>query len=113
MNMKLINEFKALADKTRLRIISLLFDRPLCVCEIMDVLGMTQSRISRHVGILKQAGFIEEERRGKWVIYKIIDKQSVILTYINQEVKADPNHIVDMKKMKETLEKKMCPIKED
>jgi len=111
MNMKLINEFKALADKTRLRIISLLSDKSLCVCEIMDVLEMTQSRISRHLGILKQAGFIEEERRGKWVVYKIIDNQSILLSYINQEIKDDHVYISDMKKIKETLEKKMCPLK--
>jgi len=111
--MELVNEFKALADKTRLRIIALLFNKSLCVCEIMDILEMTQSRISRHMGILKQAGFIEEERKGKWVIYRIADKENIILPYVCQKVKENPGYAVNEEKIKETLKKKLCLLRED
>ncbi len=110
--MELVNEFKAIADKTRLRIIVLLFNRSLCVCEIMDVLEMTQSRISRHLGILKQARLIEEERKGKWVIYKVADKEHAVISYIHQKVRDNPEYRIDMQKIEDTLKKKLCPIDE-
>lgn len=109
--MELVYKFKALADKTRLRIICLLFEKNLCVCEITDILKMTQPRISRHLGILKQAGFIEEERKGKWVIYKISNRKNHLLSHIQRQLKNEPTYAADMARMKKTLEKKLCPIK--
>jgi DNA-binding transcriptional ArsR family regulator len=67
---KTIKLFKALGDPTRLRIVKLLERGELCVCQLMSVLGMGQSRISRHLSILKQAGLIEDRRAGKWVHYR-------------------------------------------
>ncbi len=63
--------FKALGDPTRLRIVKLLENGELCVCQLMAVLGMGQSRISRHLSILKQAGLISDRRQGKWVHYML------------------------------------------
>ena len=63
--------FKALSDNTRIRILKLLFQRELCVCELMQVLEMSQSRISRHVNLLKQAGLVKDRREGKWVYYSL------------------------------------------
>jgi DNA-binding transcriptional ArsR family regulator len=56
-------------DETRLRILKLLEHGELCVCHIMWVLEMGQSRISRHMSILKQAGLVTDRRQGKWVYY--------------------------------------------
>jgi ArsR family transcriptional regulator, arsenate/arsenite/antimonite-responsive transcriptional repressor len=66
-----IKLFKALGDPTRLRIVKLLEGGELCVCQLMAVLGMGQSRISRHLSILKEAGLIEDRRAGKWVHYRL------------------------------------------
>ncbi len=66
---ELIEVFKALSDETRLRIMKLLEEEALCVCEIMAVLGMIQSRVSRHLDILRRAGFLVARREKKWVIY--------------------------------------------
>ena len=66
---ELVEVFKALSDETRLRIMKLLEDEALCVCEIMAVLGMIQSRVSRHLDILRRAGFLVARREKKWVIY--------------------------------------------
>lgn len=65
--------FKALSDDTRLRIMKLLscFDKPICVCEIVDSLGLPQYLISRHLNILRRAGLIEDSREGIWVSYSI------------------------------------------
>jgi len=66
--------FKALADETRLQILALLSWRgELCVCDIMTVLGLTQSKVSRHLRYLTQAGILEDERRGIWVSYRIVN----------------------------------------
>lgn len=63
--------FKALADSTRLRIMLLLGVRELCVCELMYILGMEQSRVSHHMRILREAGLAEDLRQGRWMVYRI------------------------------------------
>ena len=68
---KIANIFKALSDDTRLRVIKLLQERELCVCELMQVLDMSQPRISRHMSVLKNAGLVEDRREGKWVFYSL------------------------------------------
>ena len=65
-----VKVFKALGDPTRLRIVKLLENGELCVCQLIAVLGMGQSRISRHLSILKGAGLIVDDRKGKWVHYR-------------------------------------------
>jgi len=68
---EIANIFKALSDDTRLRVIKLLQERELCVCELMQVLAMSQPRISRHMSVLKNAGLVEDRREGKWVYYSL------------------------------------------
>ncbi len=63
--------FKALSDSNRLRILKMLQTRPLCVCEITNVLDLAASTVSQHLKILKEAGFIVEQKDGKWVNYMI------------------------------------------
>jgi len=67
----LVKTFKALSDPTRLRIVVLLLRRDLCVCELVAVLGMEQSRISHQLRILRAAGLVKDVRDGKWIIYHI------------------------------------------
>jgi ArsR family transcriptional regulator len=66
-----VKVFKALADPTRLRIMLLLRQRELCVCELMFVLKMEQSRVSHHMRVLREAGIAEDVREGRWIIYRI------------------------------------------
>ena len=68
---ELVKVFKALSDETRIRLLKLLQQRELCVCEIMQVLKMTQSRVSRNLGILKDAGLVTDRRDGLWVHYSL------------------------------------------
>jgi ArsR family transcriptional regulator len=67
----IVKIFKALADPTRLRITLLLVRRELCVCELMYVLDMEQSRVSHHMRVLREAGLAEDVREGRWIIYRI------------------------------------------
>ena len=62
---------KALSDETRLRILNVLLVRDCCVCEIMQALNISQSRASRNLGILQDAGFLKERRDGPWRVYSI------------------------------------------
>ncbi len=63
--------FKALGDVTRLRIVVLLLQRELCVCEIMDCLELSQPNASRHLTILKNAGVVSARKQAQWAYYKI------------------------------------------
>ncbi len=63
--------FKVLSDPNRLRILKMLQTKYLCVCEITEVLNLATSTVSKHLSILRDAGFIVEEKEGKWVNYKI------------------------------------------
>lgn len=63
--------FKALADSNRLRILALLQEGSLCVCQLMGVLGLSQSTVSKHLAILKEAGLLAEEQRGKRSFYAL------------------------------------------
>ena len=67
----LIKAMKALSDETRLRILNVLLGRECCVCEIMQALNISQSRSSRNLGILQNAGFLKERRDGLWIVYSI------------------------------------------
>jgi len=66
-----IQLFKALADETRLRILNLLCRRELCVCQIVDVLAIGQSKASRHLAYLKNAGLVTDRREGPWMHYSL------------------------------------------
>ncbi|MDH4196169.1 MAG: metalloregulator ArsR/SmtB family transcription factor [Candidatus Aminicenantes bacterium] len=63
--------FKALSDPSRLRIVRLLLRREICVCEIMFILGMEQTRVSHHMRVLREADLAEDVRDGRWIIYRI------------------------------------------
>jgi len=67
--------FKALADKTRLKILMLLDIREMCVCEIMVALNLTQPTASHHLGILESVGLVKDRREGKWVFYSLKNKR--------------------------------------
>jgi ArsR family transcriptional regulator, arsenate/arsenite/antimonite-responsive transcriptional repressor len=63
--------FKALSDINRLRILKALQSRILCACEIRELLGLANSTVSQHLDVLKDAGFIIDQKDGRWVNYMI------------------------------------------
>jgi len=66
--------FRSLSDPTRLRIVSLLLRKELCVCELMFILKMEQSRVSHQLRILRDADIVEDRREGKWIVYAIPER---------------------------------------
>ena len=67
----LVKIFKALSDTSRLRILKMLEERPLCVCEIRDVLGLANSTVSKHLSLLRDVDFILDDKDGRWVYYSL------------------------------------------
>ncbi|MBM3861126.1 MAG: winged helix-turn-helix transcriptional regulator [Verrucomicrobia bacterium] len=63
--------FKAFADETRVRILSLLAAKEQCVCELQATLQVPQPTISRHLAYLRRMGLVVERKEGKWVIYEL------------------------------------------
>jgi ArsR family transcriptional regulator len=67
--------FKALSDETRLRIIKLLEQGELCVCDITAALDVVQPKVSFHLSTLKEAGLIKDRKQGKWIHYSLNEKE--------------------------------------
>ena len=63
--------FKALSDRTRLRILSLLGNNEVCVCHLHDSLGLPQPTVSRHLAYLRRAGLVSARRDGVWMHYRV------------------------------------------
>lgn len=79
--------FKALADGTRLRLISLLGEDEVCVCFFVEVLKTNQPKISRHLAYLRRAGVVSARREGKWMHYRIIEPPDPHAARIFREVR--------------------------
>ena len=72
-------QFKAISDPTRLKILYLLQNGELCVCEIIRALEKPQSTISHHLNVLKNTGFIKGRKEGVWIHYKLVNPEIVDL----------------------------------
>ncbi len=95
----LIKTFKALSDPNRIRILKMLQVRPLCVCEITEVLNLAASTVSKHLSILRDAEFIIDEKEGKWVWYKLNDEENQF--YANQLLPLLKNWLAENKNVVE------------
>jgi ArsR family transcriptional regulator, arsenate/arsenite/antimonite-responsive transcriptional repressor len=71
--------FKALADKTRLRILALLGNNEVCVCHIHDSLGLPQPTVSRHLAYLRKSGIVATRRDGVWMHYQVSRSLSPVI----------------------------------
>ena len=72
---RLEDVFSALGDKTRLKMLRLLAKEELCACELMTALDLTQPTTSHHLGILERSGLVASRREGRWVFYRLTDRQ--------------------------------------
>jgi ArsR family transcriptional regulator len=74
--MKLVRIYQCLCDATRLRILSLLGGGELCVCDIQEVLGEPQVKVSKHLAYLRAHGLVEARRQANWMIYRLARRPS-------------------------------------
>ena len=83
--------FKALGDRTRLRLIQLLGDDELCVCDCVAVLKTNQPKVSRHLAYLRRAGLVAARREGKWTYYRLVQPADPHAARIIQELRESLN----------------------
>ena len=69
--MELVQIYECLCDATRLRLLNVLAQGPLCVCHFQEILGEPQVKISKHLAYLRARGLVEVEREGNWMIYEL------------------------------------------
>jgi ArsR family transcriptional regulator len=69
--MELVQIYECLCDPTRLRLLQVLAQGPLCVCHFQEILGEPQVKISKHLAYLRERGLVEAEREGKWMVYAL------------------------------------------
>ncbi len=104
--------FKVLGDEIRWRIVRLVVECPLCVCELADILKMPQSSISSHVQIIRKAGLLESERCGKWTYFRIHPKHVPLISFLISNTQQAAHHKVDAKQAITRLkgrENSCCP----
>ncbi len=104
--------FRVLADVTRWRIIRLVMDRALCVCELADILGMPQSSVSSHVQIIRKAAMLESEQCGKWTYFRIERRFLPLLNAVVKSFPSPEDHSTDLEKAEARLarrESSCCP----
>jgi ArsR family transcriptional regulator len=107
---------QSLADETRWRVLLLLWEQPLCVCELADILAMPQSSVSSHVQVIRRAGLLERERREKWVYYRVARTFLPLLAALREHFDLYPATLAllarDQKRMQKRLaerERSCCP----
>lgn len=109
--MKLIEIYQCLCDPTRLRILHLLTQTPLCVCHFQDALREPQVKISKHLAYLRQRGLVTTRRDGNWIIYSLPTKQSqeleINLQCLQDCVSSDPIFRKDLQRL-EKLKANCC-----
>ena len=87
-----MNTIKAIADSNRVRIISILQGRELCVCQIIKMLHLAPSTVSKHISILRQARLIEDRKEGRWMYYRLPDNPS---PFVREIIKLINNSIIN------------------
>ena len=96
---------KALADENRVRVLMFLRGGELCVCQIIEMLGLAPSTVSKHLNILYQAGLLESRKDGRWIHYRLPGKDAPprvrgIIRWLLESLADDPRIAQDAKKVK-------------
>ncbi len=99
-----IRVMKALSDPSRVRVLKLLQEEQLCVCNIQEFLQLAQSTVSRHMKTLEDAGLVEHERQGTWIIYRLADNHESV--YERTMLAHLENWLEDDKELKQMRHKK-------
>jgi ArsR family transcriptional regulator len=99
--------FKALADRTRLRIIGLLVNGEICVCDIHGSLGIPQPMASRHLAYLRRAGLVNTRRDGLWVHYRLADLPDPVLQAVLAAVAHAVGHAASAARDRRRLGRKL------
>lgn len=111
MTKELEKSLKALGDRNRLRIVNMLKDRAMCVCEITDILKLSQSTVSGHLRILKEAGIVEDTKDGLWVEYHLWSDRETnrhLLSLVQSIFESDKEMQVEREMASQTDREVLC-----
>ncbi len=101
---EVLNIAKAFSDQNRLRALMMLVDGELCVCQIIEMLGLAPSTVSKHMSILRQAGLVETRKEGRWIYYRLADREvqpaCEILNWLQRHLKNDKMALDDVKQLR-------------
>jgi ArsR family transcriptional regulator, arsenate/arsenite/antimonite-responsive transcriptional repressor len=100
--------FRALADPTRLRLLNLIADREICVCYFVEILGISQPKISRHLAYLRRAGIAGARRQGRWMHYRLIPPADAGASAILKETLKGLRERPDMRRDLSKLDTACC-----
>ena len=100
--------FRALADRTRLRLLNLIGDDEVCVCYFVEVLRTNQPKISRHLAYLRRAGVVAARREGKWMHYSIVEPPDAHARRVFADVRQWLKEDHQMRRDRERLIKVCC-----
>ncbi len=100
--------FKALSDRTRLRLISLIGDSEVCVCFFVAILKSSQPKISRHLAYLRRAGIVAARREGKWMHYRLTEPPDEHAARIFREMRAALAEHPELQRDREKLLQVCC-----
>lgn len=104
--------FKALSDNTRLRILGLLLEGELCVCDLVAILGLPQSTVSRHLAYLRNSGLVSDNRQGVWMHYRLAVGETAlhrdIFDLLRKDLAGLPQVLADQEALREHLPKKQA-----
>src|SRR5215472_3660168 len=100
--------FKALADRTRLRLLNLMRADEVCVCFFVEILKTNQPKISRHLAYMRRAGIVEARREGSWMHYRIVDPPDADATRVLRETMGWLANDPEMQKDRQRLVKVCC-----
>jgi ArsR family transcriptional regulator, arsenate/arsenite/antimonite-responsive transcriptional repressor len=100
--------FRALADTTRLRLLNLMADREICVCYFVEILEMSQPKISRHLAYLRKAGIVASRREGKWMHYRLTIPKDEVASRILRETLGHLREKTEMKRDVARLSSACC-----
>lgn len=102
--------FKALADRTRLRLINLIGEDEVCVCFFVEVLKLNQPKISRHLAYLRRAKIVAARRDGKWMHYRLTEPPDEHAARIFREVRLSLSEHPEFRRDRETLQQVCCAV---
>ena len=109
-NYDIENLFRALADRTRLRLISLIGYQEVCVCFLVEILKTSQPKISRHLAYLRRAQIVAARREGKWMHYRLTEPPDEHASRIFREVRASLTEHPEFQRDREKLEQVCCAV---
>jgi ArsR family transcriptional regulator, arsenate/arsenite/antimonite-responsive transcriptional repressor len=100
--------FRALADPTRLRLLNLIADKEICVCYFVEILKMSQPKISRHLAYLRRVGIVSARRQGRWMHYRLRTPSDAALSAILKETLTHLRQLPEMQWDLAKLETRCC-----